>query len=130
MDVIPTGRALGAEITGIDLSKDVSASQRDFIFNVWIEHLVVLFRGQSLSFADLLRRHADQLQYARVDNSCTPVGGAMTDALDIEIYDPVVLDELVLTADLMIAANTTEHHLSQHAIDVALGLDHALALGA
>jgi len=55
MDVIPTGRALGAEITGIDLSKDVSAAQRDFIFNAWIEHLVVLFRGQSLSFADLLR---------------------------------------------------------------------------
>jgi alpha-ketoglutarate-dependent taurine dioxygenase len=55
MDVIPTGRALGAEITGIDLSKNVSAAQRDFIFNAWIEHLVVLFRGQSLSFADLLR---------------------------------------------------------------------------
>ena len=55
MDVIPTGRALGAEITGIDLSKDVSAAQREFIFNAWIENLVVLFRGQSLSFADLLR---------------------------------------------------------------------------
>jgi len=55
MDVIPTGRALGAEISGIDLSKDVSAAQRDFIFNTWIEHLVVLFRGQSLSFTDLLR---------------------------------------------------------------------------
>jgi taurine dioxygenase len=55
MNVIPTGRALGAEITGIDLSKDVSAAQRDFIFNAYIEHLVLLFRGQSLSFADLLR---------------------------------------------------------------------------
>jgi len=46
----------------------------------------------------------------------------MTDALDLELYDPVVLGELVLTADLMIAANTSERHLSQHAIDVALGL--------
>ena len=55
MNVIPTGRALGAEITGIDLSKDVSAAQREFIFNAYTEHLVVLFRGQSLSFADLLR---------------------------------------------------------------------------
>jgi taurine dioxygenase len=55
MNVIPTGRALGAEITGIDLSKDVSATQREFIFNAYTEHLVVLFRGQSLSFADLLR---------------------------------------------------------------------------
>ena len=55
MDVIPTGRALGAEITGIDLSKDVSARQREFIFNAWTKNLVLLFRGQGLSFADLLR---------------------------------------------------------------------------
>ena len=55
MNVIPTGRALGAEITGIDLSKDVSASQREFIFNAWTENLVLLFREQRLSFADLLR---------------------------------------------------------------------------
>ena len=55
MNVIPTGRALGAEITGIDLSKDVSAAQREFIRNAYTRHLVLLFRGQSLSFADLLR---------------------------------------------------------------------------
>ena len=55
MKVIPTGRALGAEIVGIDLSKDVSAAQREFIFNAWIENLVLLFRGQHLSFDDLLR---------------------------------------------------------------------------
>src|SRR4029078_10153910 len=55
MNVIPTGRALGAEITGIDLSKDVSAAQRDFIVNAYTQHLVLLFRGQRLSFADLLR---------------------------------------------------------------------------
>lgn len=55
MDVIPTGRALGAEILGIDLSKDVSATQREFIFNAYTQHLVLLFRGQRLSFSDLLR---------------------------------------------------------------------------
>jgi len=55
MDVIPTGRALGAEITGIDLSRDVSGTQREFIFNAYTEHLVLLFRGQSLDFSDLLR---------------------------------------------------------------------------
>jgi taurine dioxygenase len=55
MNVIPTGRALGAEITGIDLSKDVSATQREFIFNAYIDNLVLLFRGQHLSFDDLLR---------------------------------------------------------------------------
>ena len=55
MNVIPTGRALGAEITGIDLSKDVSAAQRDFIVDAYTKNLVLLFRGQHLSFDDLLR---------------------------------------------------------------------------
>jgi taurine dioxygenase len=55
MDAIPSGRALGAEITGIDLSKDVSAAQREFIVNAYTQNLVLLFRGQSLSFSDLLR---------------------------------------------------------------------------
>lgn len=54
----------------------------------------------------------------------------MTEALDGELYDPVELAELQLTADLMIVANTTQHHLTQRAIDVALGLDQALPLGA
>jgi len=49
----------------------------------------------------------------------------MTDVLNVELHDPVVLDEVELTADLMIAANTTERHLSQHAVDVALGLAQA-----
>jgi taurine dioxygenase len=55
MDVIASGRALGAEITGIDLSKDISATQREFVFNAYVQHLVLLFRGQRLSFSDLLR---------------------------------------------------------------------------
>ena len=55
MNVIPAGRALGAEITGIDLAKELSAAQRELIFNAYIGNLVLLFRGQSLSFTDLLR---------------------------------------------------------------------------
>ena len=55
MNVIPTGRALGAEVTGIDLSKDVSAAAHDLVVDAYTKHQVLLFRGQSLSFADLLR---------------------------------------------------------------------------
>jgi hypothetical protein len=46
----------------------------------------------------------------------------MTDVLDLELYDPVILGELMLTADLMIVANSTRRHMSREAIDVALGL--------
>jgi taurine dioxygenase len=55
MNFIPTGLALGAEITGIDLSQEVSATDRAFIVNAYTENLVLLFRGQKLSYADLLR---------------------------------------------------------------------------
>ena len=54
MELIPTGGPLGAEITGIDLSGDVSDADRDFIFNAYIDNMGLLFRGQSLSFDDLL----------------------------------------------------------------------------
>jgi len=55
MDIVPTGGPLGAEIAGIELSQDISDADRDVIFNAYIENLVLLFRGQSLSFDDLLR---------------------------------------------------------------------------
>jgi taurine dioxygenase len=55
MNVIPTGRALGAEIAGIDLSQEISAAQREFIVDAYTKHLVLLFRGLALSFSDLLR---------------------------------------------------------------------------
>jgi taurine dioxygenase len=55
MEIIPTGGPLGAEITGIDLSKDISEADRKFLFDAYIDNLVLLFRGQSLGYDDLLR---------------------------------------------------------------------------
>ena len=54
----------------------------------------------------------------------------MTDVLNLELYDPIALRELSEMADLMIAANATDHHLSQEDIDITLGLSHAVQLGA
>ena len=50
MEIIPTDRPLGAEITGIDLAKNVSNADRERIFNAYIDNIVLLFRDQSLSF--------------------------------------------------------------------------------
>ena len=55
MEIIKSGRALGAEITGIDLSKDLSDADRKFVLDAYFGNLVLLFRSQSLSFEDLLR---------------------------------------------------------------------------
>ncbi len=50
--VTPTGAALGAEVGGVDLRR---ISDADFaaIHRAWLEHLVLLFRGQSLNDDDL-----------------------------------------------------------------------------
>lgn len=55
MQVIASGGPLAAEVTGIDLSQRISDADREAIFNAYIDNLVLLFRGQSLSFDDLLR---------------------------------------------------------------------------
>ena len=49
----PTGRALGAEIGGVDLR---TIDDRDFaaIHRAWLDHLVLLFRGQQLTDDDLI----------------------------------------------------------------------------
>jgi hypothetical protein len=45
-----------------------------------------------------------------------------TDPFDVELEDPELLDEVGLTASLMVAANQSEGHLPQDEIDRLLGL--------
>ena len=52
--VTPITGALGAEVTGIDLSKPLSEKDLGFVNEAIAEHLVVCFRGQSMDPASLL----------------------------------------------------------------------------
>ncbi|MGY2876307.1 hypothetical protein ACVW00_003497 [Marmoricola sp. URHA0025 HA25] len=45
-----------------------------------------------------------------------------TDPFDVELEDPELLDEVGLTASLMVAANQCEGRLPQDEIDRLLGL--------
>ncbi len=54
MKVVPTGAALGAEITDIDLSQPLSPGDERDLRDAWDTHLVLFFRGQQLSDPDLL----------------------------------------------------------------------------
>lgn len=68
--VVPTGQALGAEIRKVDL-KSLSAEDFDAIHRAWLDHLVILFRGQQLTDADLVafsRRFGD-LDHAPVQET-------------------------------------------------------------
>ena len=49
LEVVPTGAALGAEVRGIDFAQPVPDDVKQKLNEFWFEHLVLLFRGQSLS---------------------------------------------------------------------------------
>jgi taurine dioxygenase len=63
--VAPTGAGVGAEALGLDLR---TLTQRDFqtLQRAWIDHQVLLFRGQTLSDAELIAfsRHFGELDVA------------------------------------------------------------------
>lgn len=59
--VIPSGSRLGAEIQGLNL-KNITADDFTLIHRAWLDHLVLLFRGQKLEDKDLIgfsRRFGD-----------------------------------------------------------------------
>jgi taurine dioxygenase len=51
--VIPSGKALGAEIQGVDL-RAINADDFGSIHQAWLDHSVLLFRGQKLTDDDLI----------------------------------------------------------------------------
>lgn len=51
--VVPTGAALGAEVRGLDL-RDLDDASFKQLHPVWLEHMLLLFRGQKLTADDLV----------------------------------------------------------------------------
>ena len=52
--IIPTGAALGAEIQGVDFSAPVPDAVKDRLRQAWADHLVLLWRGQTINDDQLL----------------------------------------------------------------------------
>lgn len=53
--VRPLGFALGAEVTGVDLHRELDAAQIAEIQAAWLRHLVLVFPGQDLTATELIR---------------------------------------------------------------------------
>jgi taurine dioxygenase len=68
--VIPTGAALGATVTGVDL-RNLSEAAFVRIMQAWHEHSVLLFRGQVLTDQDLIAfsRRLGDLDWAPVQEN-------------------------------------------------------------
>lgn len=52
MEITPTGGALGAFVTGVDLAQPQSLKLQGTIRAAWLEHLVLVFPNQTLTRAD------------------------------------------------------------------------------
>src|SRR2546427_13093228 len=70
VEIIPTGKALGAEVRGVDLGK-IQADEFESIYRAWLDHLVLLFRGQDLTDEDLIAfsRRFGELDHAPIQES-------------------------------------------------------------
>src|SRR5712692_10338037 len=70
VDIIPSGRVLGAEIRGVDLK---CIDDRDFaaIYRAWLDHSVVLMRSQQLTDDDLIAfsRRLGDLDWAPIQET-------------------------------------------------------------
>jgi taurine dioxygenase len=74
--VRPLSLALGAEVVGIDLREDLSPATMADIVDVWHEHLIILFRNQTLSEDEQIRfaRHFGELQQRSRPAAARPEG--------------------------------------------------------
>jgi taurine dioxygenase len=66
LKVEPVAGALGAEVSGVDLSKDLAADTVAALRRAWLEHLVLFFHGQPLPPARFLafaRCFGDPIEY-------------------------------------------------------------------
>jgi Taurine catabolism dioxygenase TauD, TfdA family len=53
--VVPLSKHIGAEIRGLDLREKPDNETIRAIYQAWLDHLVIVFPGQTLSQEDLLR---------------------------------------------------------------------------
>jgi taurine dioxygenase len=52
---VPLTRHIGCEVRGIDLRKPLPAAAAAAVYRAWLDHAVLLFRGQELAQEDLIR---------------------------------------------------------------------------
>jgi taurine dioxygenase len=75
---ISPGATFGAEITGVDL-RTISDADFAAIHQAWIDHQVLLFRGQALTDPDLIAfsRHFGDLDHAPVQENGQRIAGGL-----------------------------------------------------
>src|SRR5437762_12756872 len=88
---VATGSALGAEVIGVDL-RDVDDHAFRAIHKAWLDHLVLLFRGQTLSDDQLIAfsRRFGELDLAPIQE---------TSRRFVEGYPEIYIDSNVIRSE-------------------------------
>lgn len=55
MKIIPLPKAMGAEVFGLDLTREIPDDRFEQLYQAYLDHLLLLFRGQAIGDEDLLR---------------------------------------------------------------------------
>ena len=55
VEIVPLTKHIGAEIRGVDLREKPDEETKRAIYQAWLDHLVIVFRGQQLSQEDQVR---------------------------------------------------------------------------
>lgn len=65
LEIVPMNAALGVAVSNVDLSKPLSAETVVALRRAWLEHIVLIFRGQSLTDPQLLdfTRYFGELEF-------------------------------------------------------------------
>jgi taurine dioxygenase len=92
IEVIPSGAALGADVRGVDISRPISAADRDSILDAWHRHLVLRFRGKVLTDPQLLAlaRNFGELQFAPSNEVSDKFGGDHVDHPEIAVVSNII----------------------------------------
>lgn len=55
IEIVPLSTHIGVEVRGVDLSQPLDEATQKAIYQAWLDHIVLVFRGQTLSQEDHLR---------------------------------------------------------------------------
>ena len=95
MEVRRLSQFIGAEVRGLDVSSELDAESSRRIHDAWFEHLVLVFRGQTLSddqFVDFSRQFGD-LELAPIGEAANPASdGIVPDLPTVNVVSNVVED--------------------------------------
>ena len=106
--IIPTGAALGAEIKGVDLTKEIDDTTFEQLKQALYKHEVIFFRGRELSDDDHVRFSA---RFGKLRLVGSPKGGYVPPHPNIHVVSNVIEDgKYIGTYDAGIVWHTDGSH--------------------